>query len=61
MKGWRTVAFNLIMGAVMAWNILEPEKAIELDEQTVNTLLTTIWTVGNIVLRAITTTPIGTK
>lgn len=59
MKGWRTVAFNILMAVIMGWNLLMPEKMIEIDQATLDTLLTTLWGVGNVVLRALTNTQIG--
>jgi len=58
MKGWRTVAFNLVMGVVSIFGITA------VDAETVNTAIAgaaAIWTVGNIVLRAVTNTPIFKK
>jgi hypothetical protein len=53
MKGWKTIVFNILMGILLV-----------IDQQGVNWGLSiekiaAIGTVGNFILRFITTTPIG--
>ena len=62
MKGYRTIAFNLIMGAVMFANQM---LGTDLDAQSLighlnglEAALMGVWTVGNVWLRAVTDTPI---
>jgi hypothetical protein len=63
-KGYKTVAFNLIMTVLMMISLWLPEA--DLPEANVisqmlegaEATLTTIWGVGNMILRAITDSPI---
>lgn len=69
MKGYRTFVFNLIMPVLMILvtvGIIGPEEAP--DAESVNMFLDNleatlagIWAIVNIILRALTTGPIGTK
>lgn len=66
MKGYRTILFNLLMSVMMlgaTWGI-----DTGLDEGSVNAFLdaldvviTFVWGIGNLWLRAITDTPVGQK
>ena len=57
MKGYRTLIFNLIMVIVgLTGAELSPETAKKTAEAFV-----TLWGAGNIVLRSVTTTPLGKK
>ena len=65
-KGFKTVAFNVVMAIVAALTILVPEQAAELPTgevvtETIDLVeagVVALWTVGNIILRAITNSPI---
>ena len=69
LKGYRTLAFNLIMPGLMilaATGIIGPGETP--DAESVNVFLdnlegvfTAVWAIGNIVLRKVTTGPMGTK
>ena len=63
LKGWRTVLFNLVIGSFLFLNqtlgieidvIDASEKLNELDQ-----ILIFFWGIGNVILRAITDTPLG--
>lgn len=68
-KGYRTVLFNLIMTAAMIASMQgwigpgeQPDAtAVNLFLDNLEGFLTAIWGVGNLVLRAVTTTPLGQK
>lgn len=67
MKGYRTVAFNIIMTALMAFALWSPGAELP-DAGTIDKLLgdaeglfTAAWALGNMVLRAITDTPMFKK
>ena len=68
-KGWRTIAFNGIMTMIMILSLWSPEEAssfpgAEVVNEALNEaekLIATIWGFGNVVLRAITNTPLGKK
>ena len=65
MKGYRTIAFNVIMTVIVALRLWLPdtelpgEEEIEKGLDAVEAGLTFLWGIGNVVLRAITDTPIG--
>ncbi len=67
MKGYRTIAFNIIMAALAAVRMFDPdlmlpdEAAVENGVQMLDMGLTFLWTVGNLILRGFTTTSIGSK
>jgi hypothetical protein len=64
MKGWRTVAFNVIMTFVSVYAIKSPganapdASVINAALDNVEALIPFIWGIGNVILRAVTTTPI---
>ena len=62
MKGYRTVAFNLVMGVVMLVNqVYGTEIGDAQVSATIDALdagLTGLWAIGNVVLRAVTNTSI---
>jgi len=67
MKGYKTVAFNVIMTALMVISLWSPGSDLP-DAGTINKLLgdlegviTAVWGIGNVVLRAVTDTPIFKK
>lgn len=67
LKGYRTVAFNVIVGLLMVWRAVSPADEIPSESQ-VSTLLDSLYAsldailvVGNIVLRKFTDTPLGRK
>jgi len=57
MVGFRTIAFNLLAPAFL-WLA---NKGIQLDAEAQAAAVTLVLSVGNLVLRWFTTTPIGTK
>lgn len=66
-KGYKTVAFNVIVGLLLVWRAVRPADEIPSSEQ-VSTLLDSLYAsldaimvVGNLVLRAMTNTAIGRK
>lgn len=65
LKGYRTVLFNLIMGvAALAVTLGYVEVAPSGDDVNVfldhlDAVLSAVWLVGNLILRRMTTTPIG--
>ena len=69
LKGWRTIAFNGVMTLIMILSLWSPEEAgnfpgVEQINEALNEaekLVATIWGMGNVVLRAITNTPLGKK
>lgn len=69
LKGYRTVVFNIVIGGIMLVNqiwgsadqpIADPNVVTESIDK-IDIGLTVIWTVGNIIFRAITNTAIGQK
>lgn len=67
LKGYRTVIFNIIMTAVMTMKMWMPESDLP-DADSINhaidgldAAITLIWGVGNILLRAVTNTPVFKK
>ena len=67
MKGYRTVAFNVIMGVIMLVRAIAPDAELPGEEAVGSAVdlldagLSAGWALGNIVLRAITTSAIFTK
>ena len=69
LKGWRTIVFNAVMTLIMTLSLWSPEQAanlpgVEQVNELINEsekLIATIWGFGNVVLRAITNTPLGKK
>ena len=67
MKGFKTIAFNVVMGAIVLVRILNPEAELPTDvdvEAAVSTLdaaIATVWSFGNMFLRAVTDSPIFRK
>lgn len=67
MKGYRTIIFNIVMTISMGLALWMPEAETP-DAETVNTALdnveaaiTAVWGIGNMILRAITNTPMFNK
>ena len=69
MKGYKTIIFNVIMSAVMIISMWNPGEASALpDASQVSGLMdqaeawiTAVWGVGNVILRAVTSTAIFQK
>lgn len=67
LKGFRTVVFNVVMTFVMMWRVWQPEADLPDADQVNQALsaadvaLTALWGVGNLVLRAVTNSPIFNK
>jgi len=65
MKGWRTIIFNIVMGAVMfgnqVWNLGADTAEVAGHLNALDGAITGIWALGNMFFRAITTTPLGEK
>ena len=67
LKGYRTVIFNVIMGIIMLVRVFNPDAQLPADEAVNQALdatsaaLDAVWLVGNLVLRAITDSPIFRK
>jgi hypothetical protein len=63
-KGWKTVAFNVIMGAIAFIHALNPTAELPNHEMVqavftnADTLIMGVMAVGNLILRAFTTTPV---
>lgn len=66
-KGFKTFAFNVVMTIVMAVRVLNPEAelpdeaAVEAAVMSWDAGLTALWGIGNLVLRALTDSPIFRK
>lgn len=67
LKGYRTIGFNVIMAILMLARAMNPEVDLP-DRQTVEGAvdgltagLASFWAVGNVILRAVTTSPIFKK
>ncbi|KKK82669.1 hypothetical protein LCGC14_2801100 [marine sediment metagenome] len=67
MKGFKTIAFNVIMLIIMGVRVINPEAELP-DEATVEATvlsldagLTALWGIGNIILRGVTDSPIFKK
>ena len=61
MKGYRTILFNVLMaiaGAVLVWKQIEIPQAMVEEAATGGVAF---WALGNLILRALTTTKIGQK
>ncbi len=67
LKGFKTIAFNVIMVVVMGVRVINPEAelpdeaAVEATVMSLDAALTAVWGIGNIILRAITDSPIFSK
>lgn len=67
LKGFKTVAFNLAMGGIMLVRALNPDaelpgqEAVQSAVDNLDVALTSLWAVGNLVLRAVTSTHIFDK
>ena len=67
LKGFKTIAFNVLMTIVMAVRVLNPEAelpdeaAVQATVNVVDAAITAAWGIGNIILRAITDSPIFKK
>lgn len=67
MKGYRTIVFNSIMTALMVLKIFNPEAEVPGAEEVGGTVdaifvaMTAVWGTGNMILRALTTTRMGSK
>ena len=67
LKGFKTIAFNVVMTIVMAVRVLSPESelpddaAVQAAVNAVDAAITAAWGIGNIILRAITDSPIFSK
>lgn len=66
-KGYKTIAFNVIVGLLLVWRAVRPADEIPSSEQ-VSALLDSLYAsldailvVGNMVLRAVTNTALGRK
>lgn len=55
MKGWKTIGFNIITGALLLLSQMGQDWGISPE------LIATISVVGNFLLRFFTTTPVGKK
>ncbi len=66
-KGFKTIAFNVVMTIVMAVRVLNPEAelpddaAVQATVNMVDAALTAAWGIVNIILRAVTDSPIFRK
>ena len=67
LKGFKTIAFNVIMLVVMGVRLINPEAelpdeaAVEATALSLDAGLTALWGIGNVILRAITDSPIFKK
>ncbi len=67
LKGFRTVIFNIIMGAIMVIRAFNPEAelpdevAVQGAVDAVDAAISSVWLVGNLILRAITDSSIFKK
>jgi hypothetical protein len=67
MKGYKTIAFNLLMAVIAVLSALNPEAELPSSEDVqsgvdaVSAAVAAVWGLGNILLRAITDTPIFKK
>lgn len=66
LKGYRTIAFNLVMGILMVYQVrtgqpVPSAEAVQTGIDDVGTGLAVLWVAGSAVLRAITNTRIGRK
>lgn len=53
MKGWKTIAFNVLTGALLLLENMGVGLGLS------NEILAAVLTVGNLILRFLTTTPVG--
>jgi len=67
LKGFKTIAFNLIMTLTMVYQMWQPDVELPDAEQVTGAIdsaeaaITAIWAIGNMWLRAITDSPIFKK
>ncbi len=68
LTGYKTVVFNIVMALVMIIKTIWPQSQIDVSVDDFNRfydaltiVITTIWAVGNIILRAISKTKIFSK
>ena len=69
MKGFKTIAFNVIMSAIMLTSMWNPESASDLPDaaqvgglmEQAEVWITAVWGIGNMWLRAVTSTVIFKK
>lgn len=67
LKGYKTVIFNLIMGLIMMIRAMNPDAEVPSDGavtsaiDAIDVALTMAWSAGNLILRAVTTSPIFKK
>ena len=67
LQGWKTVAFNAVMALIAAVKIFAPDSELPTPESVTDMLdisdkaLLAITAVGNVILRAVTSTPIFQK
>ena len=64
-KGYKTLAFNVVMALLLVWRSLRPTDQVP-DEATATSILDSLFNsldaltvIGNIILRFRTTTPVG--
>lgn len=67
LQGYKTVIFNVLMGIIMLVRALNPDATVPGEESlhgavdALDVALTAVWGVGNVILRAITSSPIFKK
>lgn len=67
LKGWKTILFNIIMIGFALVAVLNPEAvlpgeaAVKENIQALETVVVFFWGVGNVILRAVTNSPIFKK
>jgi hypothetical protein len=67
LKGYRTVIFNIIMTLVMFWQVQQPDVELPTADHVnqsldaVEAVVTVLWGIGNLFLRAWTDSPIFEK
>ncbi len=67
MKGYRTIAFNAVMAIIAVATIVSPDAEVPTADQVQSAVngadaaVVGVWTVGNMILRAITSSPIFKK
>lgn len=67
MKGYRTILFNIVMTFLAAVTIVAPDADLPTADDVQSTLgavetaIVAVWGIGNMILRAITTSPIFKK
>jgi len=67
MKGYKTILFNVVMAALAALRVLSPESVLPSDVdvnaalEAIDAALAAVLIIGNLILRAVTSTKIGQK